>query len=127
VRLWHKIRTVEHPRWTARYHSPDPALKAFGGRVEIRMKNGDRVADELAVANAHPLGATPWQRADYIRKFETLTAGTLAAAEAKRFLEVVRQLPSLAPQQLRELTVALPAGTLEAAPATGIFGHPARG
>ncbi len=121
VRLWQKISTVEHPRWTARYHSPDPALKAFGGRVEIRMKNGDRVADELAVANAHTLGATPWQRPDYIRKFETLTEGTLDASEAKRFLDTVQRLPSLAPQQLRDLTVALPAGKLETASATGIF------
>ncbi|MBV8168936.1 MAG: MmgE/PrpD family protein, partial [Alphaproteobacteria bacterium] len=125
VRLWQKIRTVEHPRWTERYHSPDPAQKAFGGRVEIRMKNGERIADELAVANAHTLGATPWTRADYIRKFETLTDGTLDAAEATRFLDVVQRLPSLGPQALRELTVALPAQKLESAPGAGIFDYPA--
>jgi 2-methylcitrate dehydratase len=127
VRLWQKIRTVEHPLWTERYHSRDPARKAFGGRVEIRMKNGDRVADELAVANAHTLGATPWTRADYIRKFETLTDGTLDAAAATRFLDVVQRLPSLKPQQLRDLTVALPANKLDATTVTGLFDHPSGG
>jgi len=77
VALWHKIRTLEDPRWTERYHADDPAMKAFGGRIEIRMKDGTVIADEMAVANAHSLGATPWKRADYIRKFETLTDGLL--------------------------------------------------
>ena len=89
------------------------------------MKNGERIADELAVANAHTLGATPWTRADYIRKFETLTDGTLDPAEARRFLDVVQRLPSLGPQALRELTVALPAQKLESAPGAGIFDYPA--
>src|SRR6266404_3341591 len=55
VRLWHKIRTDEDGQWTRRYHTTDPALKAFGGRVEIRFKDGATLVDELAVANAHPL------------------------------------------------------------------------
>ncbi|MEO6117058.1 MAG: MmgE/PrpD family protein, partial [Pseudolysinimonas sp.] len=37
VALWHKITTVEDPEWTRRYHSNDPAEKAFGGRVEITL------------------------------------------------------------------------------------------
>ncbi len=60
VALWKKISTVEDPRWTARYHSEDAAVKAFGGRVIITLKNGTVIEDELAVANAHTLGATPW-------------------------------------------------------------------
>ena len=70
VRLWQKIRTAEDPRWTFRYHAPDSDLKAFGGKIIIKMKDGTEFADELAVANAHSLGATPWKRPDYIRKFE---------------------------------------------------------
>ena len=62
-----QIRTIEDPRWTERYHTPDANLKAFGGRIIIRLKDGTEVADELAVANAHSLGATPWTRPDYIR------------------------------------------------------------
>ncbi|HEX3983101.1 MAG TPA: MmgE/PrpD family protein, partial [Acidisoma sp.] len=40
VALWGKIRTVEDPAWTRRYHAEDPTVKAFGGRIEITMKDG---------------------------------------------------------------------------------------
>ncbi|HEX4642580.1 MAG TPA: MmgE/PrpD family protein, partial [Candidatus Acidoferrales bacterium] len=56
LRLWRSIETREDPEWTRRYHETDPALKAFGGRVEMFFKDGSRLEDELAVANAHPLG-----------------------------------------------------------------------
>ncbi len=112
VALWRKIRTVEDPRWTARYHSVDPAVKAFGGRVVITMKDGTMIADEMAVANAHTLGATPWGRADYIRKFRTLTEGLLDAAEVERFLQLVQRLPSLRADELLQLNVSVPAETL---------------
>jgi 2-methylcitrate dehydratase len=112
VALWQKIRTVEDKAWTARYHSVDPAVKAFGGRIVIRLNDGTEIADELAVANAHTLGATPWQRADYIRKFRTLTEGILAPEEAERFLEVAQRLPELSPAGLAGLTIALPNGSL---------------
>lgn len=105
VRLWHKIETREDPDWTHRYHTSDPKLKAFGGRVEIVLKDGKKIVDELAVANAHPLGARPFQRADYIRKFETLTEGVVSGKEAKRFLDVVQSLPRLKAQHFSELNV----------------------
>ncbi len=120
VALWRKIRTVEDKRWTARYHADDPAVKAFGGRIIIRMTDGSEIADELAVANAHSLGATPWQRPDYIRKFETLTHGLLDAAEVRRFLDLVQRLPALTAAELAGLTVALPADHLERG-RTGLF------
>jgi 2-methylcitrate dehydratase len=112
VRLWKKIRTVEDPKWTERYHSSDPAVKAFGGRVIITLNDGTVIADELAVANAHTLGATPWQRTNYIGKFRMLTEGILDAAEAERFLEVAQRLPALKPNELAGLTIAMPSGTL---------------
>jgi 2-methylcitrate dehydratase len=120
VRLWHKIRTVEDPKWTARYHSEDPAVKAFGGRVIITMKDGSVIEGERAVANAHTLGSTPWGRADYIGKFRMLTDGVLDPGEAERFLTVVQRLPALTAAELVELNVAMPAGTLAAA-APGLF------
>ena len=121
VALWHKIRTVEDPRWTERYHVDDPTLKAFGGRIVIRMKDGEHIADEMAVANAHSLGATPWKRADYIRKFETLTAGLVPPAETRRFLDLVQQLPTLRPDQLARLNPVLPEGALGVGEGRGIF------
>jgi 2-methylcitrate dehydratase len=112
VALWHKIETAEDPAWTRRYHATDPNEKAFGGRVEILFKDGSTLVDELAVANAHSLGAHPFGRADYIRKFETLTDGIISAREAARFLEAVQELPRLPAGELDRLNVALPAGAL---------------
>ena len=121
VALWHKIRTIEDPRWTERYHADDPVVKAFGARISIRMKNGDVIEDERAVANAHSLGRTPWQRPDYIRKFQTLTDGVLDPAESQRFLGLVQRLPQLSASDLLGLTVALPPAKLNATKAVGIF------
>jgi 2-methylcitrate dehydratase len=105
VALWHKISTCEDPEWTRRYHSSDPREKAFGGRVEIQFKNGDTLVDELAVANAHSLGARPFERKDYIRKFETLTQGIVSDAERNRFLDCVQSLRKLDAAKLRDLNV----------------------
>ena len=73
------------------------------------------------LANAHSLGATPWRRADYIRKFETLTAGLLAPAETRRFLDLVQQAPTLRADQLSGLNLVLPEGALSVAGGHGIF------
>jgi 2-methylcitrate dehydratase len=108
VELWHKIRTVEDPEWTRRYHSSDPNEKAFGGRVEIRFKDGSVIQDEMAVANAHSLGARPWTRPDYIRKFETLTKGLITQEECDRFLDVVQNIMDLEANDLLQLNVQLP-------------------
>ena len=112
VRLWHKIETREDAEWTRRYHSADPNEKAFGGRIEIMFKDGSTLIDELAVANAHSLGARPFGRADYIHKFETLTDGIVSARESARFLEAVQELPRLPAGELDRLNVALPKGAL---------------
>jgi 2-methylcitrate dehydratase len=74
----------------------------------------------MAVANAHTLGATPWQRPDYVRKFATLTEGIVAPAEAARFLDLVARLPELRGDELAGLNIALPEGTLGAG-APGLF------
>ena len=47
--------------------------------VEIFMRDGSKLVDEMAVANAHPLGARPFGRQDYIGKFLTLTDGILVS------------------------------------------------
>jgi 2-methylcitrate dehydratase len=122
VALWRKIATVEDPDWTRRYHAEDARVKAFGGRIEITLKDGRVIADEMAVANAHRLSARPWQRADYIRKFRTLTEGVLDGAEAERFLQVAQSIPGLRlHEQLAELTIALPKDRLQAGVGRGIF------
>jgi 2-methylcitrate dehydratase len=113
VRLWHKIETKEDPEWTRRYHTLDTNEKAFGARVEITFKDGSTLVDEMAVANAHPLGAKPFERADYIRKFEILTDGVITPKESRRFIEAAENLASLGKGELGALNVALPAGALK--------------
>jgi 2-methylcitrate dehydratase len=121
VRLWHRVETVEDPAWTAAYHHPDPARRAFGGRTEVHLAGGEVVADELAVADAHPLGAAPFARPDYRRKLVTLADGVVEPAELDRFAGLVERLGELDPDELGGLTVA--AGHLTGATADdrGIF------
>jgi 2-methylcitrate dehydratase len=108
VRLWRSIETREDAEWTRRYHETNPTEKAFGGRVEILFNDGSRMEDQMAVANAHPLGAKPFARADYIHKFQTLTAGTITPHESQRFLDAVQQLSDLAADDLGRLNIELP-------------------
>lgn len=112
IKLWHKIRTLEDPQWTAWYHESDPNKKRFGGRVEIIFNNGQKIVDELGVANAHPAGAKPFGRKDYVRKFEELTDGLITSDEKARFLATVQRLPELTAKELSGLNVQVPIETL---------------
>lgn len=112
VRLWQKISTEEDASWTRRYHDPDPAKRAFGGRLVITLASGEMITDEMEVANAHPSGAKPFGRDDYIRKFRTLSDGIIAEAEAARFLESVQNLGALSGDELGGMNVEAPAGYL---------------
>jgi 2-methylcitrate dehydratase len=108
VALWHKISTVEDAQWTEAYHNPDPDKKRFGGRVEIFFKNGSTLVDELGVANAHPAGAKPFKRADYIRKFDMLTEEIITKTERNRFITLVENLADLTPAQVQQINVQIP-------------------
>jgi len=122
VDLWRKITTAEDPEWTRRYHSTDPAEKAFGGRVEITLTDGRRIVEEIAVADAHPLGARPFAREQYVEKFRTLAEGVLEPGEVERFLEAAQRLPELPADRLAELTITAPAELLNTVTAPeGIF------
>ncbi|MEM8598720.1 MAG: MmgE/PrpD family protein [Bacteroidota bacterium] len=121
VALWHRLVTTEDPAWTERYHHPDPQQRTFGGRVVIRFSDGSTLEDELGVANAHPAGARPFERPDYIRKFDTLTDGLISRGERDRFIDLVQQLPDLSATQVTDLNVVLDAATLERNDAAGIF------
>ncbi|MGY4473762.1 MmgE/PrpD family protein [Bradyrhizobium sp. USDA 3364] len=121
VALWNKISTVEDPQWTRRYHSHDPKEKAFGGRVVVTLKGGSTISDEIAVADAHPLGARPFARAQYVAKFRSLADGIVAPQEQDRFLTLVERLPELKAEELTGLTFTAAAGQLGTTSATGIF------
>lgn len=119
VELWQKITTTEDKEWTRRYHSLDISEKAFGGRIEIELTNGEKVVDEIAVADAHPLGARPFGRAEYVNKLRILADGVLADAEVNRFVALAERLPELSPADLGGLTIT-PLTSVPAAP-KGLF------
>ena len=121
VALWHKISTVEDPDWTRRYHARDPKQKAFGGRVVVRLKDGRQIVDELALADAHPDGARPFRRENYVRKFLTLSDGILSGAEQTRFLEAAENLADLPADGLDVLNFTVAADALGAPRPRGIF------
>ncbi|KZE92823.1 2-methylcitrate dehydratase [Agromyces sp. NDB4Y10] len=112
VELWRKVTTVEDPEWTRRYHSLDTAEKAFGGRVVITLDDGETITDEIAVADAHPLGARPFEREQYVQKFRTLAADVLEPTEIDRFLDLAQRLPELGPDELGRLTIVAAPGVL---------------
>lgn len=117
IALWHKISTVEDPEWTRRYHSTDPNEKAFGAKAVITFADGTVVEDELAVADAHPLGARPFAREQYIEKFRTLAEGVVSQEEQDRFIAAAENLENLT--DLAELNIELADDVLAQAPTIG--------
>jgi 2-methylcitrate dehydratase len=121
VALWRKITTVEDPEWTRRYHDPDPAKRAFGGRAEIILTDGTVITEEIAVADAHPAGARPFARDQYIAKFRTLADGVIAPGVQDRFLDAVTRLPELDAAELADLALPGIAEAAEQPDTWGIF------
>ncbi|WP_458316711.1 2-methylcitrate dehydratase PrpD [Mycolicibacterium brisbanense] len=123
IELWRKISTVEDPEWTRRYHSTDPAEKAFGARAVVTLKNGETIVDELAVADAHPLGARPFGREQYVAKFAELADGVVEPEEQQRFLSTVAGISDIKPGGLNALNLRVDERVLEKAPTvpSGIF------
>ncbi|MFI9645787.1 MmgE/PrpD family protein [Streptomyces sp. NPDC052040] len=107
VELWRKITTVEDPEWTRRYHDPDPQRRAFGGRAVITLDDGSVIEDELAVADAHPAGARPFDRPAYAGKFRTLAEGIVTPGDQDRFLAAAEHLAELGAPDLDGLFPAV--------------------
>lgn len=123
IELWKKISTAEDPEWTRRYHSTDPDEKAFGARAEVTLKSGEVIVDELAIADAHPLGALPFSRDQYIAKFRTLAEGVVDPAEQDRFLDTAQRTPDLKAGELNQLTFTVSDDVLARSPESpkGLF------
>ena len=107
VKLWQKVITVEHPKWTELYHHKDPDKKAFGAKVTITLKDGSTILDEIERANAHPGGAKPFIRNNYINKFKSLTSSILNEKESKRFLDLLQRLPELSSEEVKQLNITV--------------------
>ena len=107
VDLWRRVSTVEDPEWSRRYLSSDPLEKAFGGWVEITLTDGTTITETIVVPDAHPLGARPFVRENYVAKFRSLAEEVLEDGEVERFLDVAESLASLRPDQLDQLTFSV--------------------
>ncbi len=112
VDLWRKVSTVEDAGWDQRYHDPDPQRRAFGGRVVVTLRDGRVIEDEIEVADAHPRGARPFVRENYIEKFRALAGVHATVAEQERFLKTALALWTLPAGGLADLNVEVPGACL---------------
>ena len=85
----HRVRPGEDALCTRRYHDPDPGKLAFGGRAEIALADGAVLADDIAVADAHPAGERPFTSDQDIAKFRALADGVIAPDVQDRFFAAV--------------------------------------
>ena len=85
------------------------------------MNNGKKVTEELDRADAHPYGARPFKRENYINKFLTLTDGILEKSESDRFLKNVQNLKNLKAGQLDKLNIEIKKSKLKRNLKKGIF------
>lgn len=116
IALWQKIKTHEDEAFNNRYYNePDPLKKYLGARAVIMLKTGELIVDELSHANAHPSGATPFARADYVDKLRTLNEGICSEPEISRFIEMVEKLDTLDATEMTDLTLVADAMELKSA------------
>ncbi len=113
IDLWRKVSTVEDPEWSRRYLSNDPREKAFGGWVEIFLTNGTTLVETIVVPDAHPLGARPFGRDNYVAKFRSLAGDVLEETEIERFLDAAQSLATLDATGLSQLSFRARPGLLE--------------
>ena len=105
IKLWQSIKTHEDKKWTKRYHNPNPKNKCFGAKVIVTLINGKKIIEQLERADAHPYGARPFKRVNYIQKFKNLTDKIITKRESERFLKIVQNLKKLKSGQLDKLNI----------------------
>ena len=85
------------------------------------MKDGRKIEDEISVADAHPAGNRPFERSNYIEKFQTLTQTIITSKESERFLNVVQNLRKLKSGELTKLNVEVKGKLLRTRSKRAIF------
>ncbi len=87
----------------------------------VSLSSGKKIYAQLDKADAHPYGARPFKRENYINKFLTLTEGILDKKESNRFLKTVQNLRSLKSGQLHKLNIEVRKNKLKRNNKKGIF------
>ena len=85
------------------------------------MNNGEKIREKLDKADAHPYGARPFKRKNYINKFLILTKGILNKKESDRFLKTVQNLKNLKSGQLHKLNIEVRKSKLKQNNKKGVF------
>lgn len=119
--LMHKVTTKFDQKWEDAYHSQDPKVQAFGGKLIVELHDGNKIEIEKARANAHCYGDTPWGRDQYKGKFERLCEGVISDAQRTAFYDAVDRLEKLSSDQLGALTPYVDLVKLEQVQVKGIF------
>ena len=121
IKIWKSIKTYEDKKWTKKYHDPNPKNKSFGAKVVVTLNNRKKIIEQLDKADAHPYGARPFKRKNYINKFLTLTDGIIDKKESARFLKSVQNLKNLKAGQLDKLNIVVRKSKLKKNLKKGIF------
>ena len=121
IKIWRSIKTHEDKKWTKKYHDPNPKNKSFGARVLITLKNGKKIKESLNRADAHPYGARPFKRINYVKKFLTLTKNIVSKKETDRFLKNVQNLRKIKSGNLDKLNIVVNKSYLKKNSKKGIF------
>ena len=87
----------------------------------VTLNSGKKISEELERADAHPDGARPFQRKDYIKKFLTLTNKILSKEESDRFIKTVQNLKILKKGSLNKLNIEVSRKYLKKNNKKGIF------
>tara|TARA_Y100000590_G_scaffold95523_1_gene108444 strand:- start:698 stop:2200 length:1503 start_codon:yes stop_codon:yes gene_type:complete len=121
IKIWHSIKTHEDKKWTNKYHDSNPKKKSFGAKVIVTLKNGKKISEQLEKADAHPYGARPFKRQNYINKFNILTKKIISNKESLRFLNAVQNLKKIKNGQLNKLNIEVSKKYLKSSNKKGIF------
>ena len=87
----------------------------------VTFNNGKKITEALDKADAHPYGARPFKRQNYINKFLTLTEDILDKRESDNFLKNVQNLKNLKSGQLDKLNLMVKKSKLKRNKKKGIF------
>ncbi|MDB4279945.1 MmgE/PrpD family protein, partial [bacterium] len=90
-------------------------------KVIVTTNNGSKILEQLDRADAHPYGARPFKRQNYIQKFLTLTDGVLDKKESSRFLKTVQNLKNLKYGELNKLNIRVKRSQIKKNTKKGIF------
>jgi len=121
INIWKCIKTHEDKKWTRKYHDSDPKNKSFGAKVVVTINNGKKISEQLERADAHPYGARPFKRKDYINKFKILTKNIIFRKESLKFIKIVENLRKLKNGQLGKLNIEVNKKYLKKNNKKGIF------